>query len=123
MRFIETFAIAGAAVALWGMAASAEAQYPGMRGSYGPAHTDLATLQNIYVSRLKDLREEAIRRRLADGGTLSATSRAALQVKLGRINEAHVREVRWNDRFSVDATGAVVRARAANGRQNRVAGS
>ncbi len=62
-------------------------------------------LQQIYFHRLKGLREEALRQQAADGGTLSAESRAYLQAKLNRINATRVRDALRNDLMSVNQFG------------------
>jgi hypothetical protein len=80
--------------------------------SVGPRAYSRIELQQIYHYRLKGLRDEALRRKAADGGTLSPQSLADLQGKLDRINAVRIRDARRNDVMSLDAFGRDVRPKS-----------
>jgi hypothetical protein len=66
-------------------------------------------LQQFYGYQLKELREEALRRKAAEGGTISSVSLADLQGQLDRINAGRIRDAKRNDSWSVDAFGRSTR--------------
>lgn len=66
-------------------------------------------LEQFYRYQLMELREEALRRKAAEGGTISSNSLADLQGKLDRINAGRIRDAKRNDGWSVDAFGRSIR--------------
>jgi len=77
--------------------------------SRGPPKYSRIELQQFYRYHLKELREEVLRRKAADGGTLSSKNLAELQGKLDRINSVRLLEAKRNDVWSVDAFGRKIR--------------
>lgn len=62
-----------------------------------------------YRQNLRALRTAALRQQAADGGTLSDRHRAALQLRLDRINDLRLRTLHNNNPLAVDANGSPVR--------------
>lgn len=97
--------LCGAALATPGLA-----QFRGVNGalSGGPERQDPHRINYTYVQQLKLLRETALRRQDAAGGTLTEASRARLQAKLDEINAARRMELRRGNVWSVNAFGEKV---------------
>lgn len=101
MKYVVPMTLALGLAAVTPAAAQTVYSQPG-----GPPKVhDRIELQQIYFHRLKNLREEALRRQAADGGTLTPASSAYLQAKLDKINATRVRDARRNDLLSIDAFG------------------
>lgn len=108
MRSLGSFAILLGTVAV--MPAQAQTAYS-VPSSHGARTYNRIELQQFYRYQLKELREEALRRQAAEGGTLNSESLAYLQGKLDRINAVRVKDAKRNDVWSVDAFGRKVRFR------------
>lgn len=95
------------AIGLLVVATPVSAQFGSTSGSHGP----LVTRDQLDAERrgkLRRVRLEALSRRAADGGELSAESKARLQREIDRIEADHLRLVRKYDPFAADAMGRSV---------------
>ena len=64
-----------------------------------------------YRRTLNSLRDEGLKQRNLDGGTLTPDHLAGLQRKLDRINDLHRRALRNENPLSVDANGHPIESR------------